>query len=98
MTQYPGVTPLNTAHHNRDVAHRSADKPPLTRERRGRTLAHDPEVVTFVRFAPGEVVVVVHAELLPRAQNLQHTADDRATARVRVLAGDGHRCDVILSA
>src|SRR6185436_13716273 len=63
-------------------------------ERGRRALADDEPLLAVVLFPPGEVVVVVDAQLVARAEDAQHAVDDPVTAGIGILAGDVHRCEI----
>src|SRR6185503_19626927 len=83
-----------SADDHRIVAHRSADEAELPGERGRRALADDEPLLAVVLFPPGEVVVVVDAQLVARAEDAQHAVDDPVTAGIGILAGDVHRCEI----
>src|SRR4029077_5386642 len=56
--------------------------------------AYDEPLLALVLFPPGEVVMVVDAEVVARAEDAQHAVDDPVAAGVRVLACDVHRGEV----
>src|SRR5207237_9220007 len=71
---------------HRVITHRAADEAALTGKRRCRTLAHDPQVALAVAFAPGVVVVSVHAIHLGAADDLAHALANPLAARIRIAA------------
>src|SRR5207247_1451847 len=54
------------------IAHGAADEAALARECRRRAFAHDPQVAAAVAFAPGVVMVIVHAIGLGSADHPAH--------------------------
>jgi len=69
-------------------AHRSADKTLLARERGRSAFADDPVVFAAVRFAPGEIVMVVNFfdDFCP--ENFRHALADPIASRIRVFTGE----------
>src|SRR5262245_26563858 len=85
---------LDALDDHRIVAHRTADKATLTRERRGRALAHHPYIAPLVGLTPGVVMVVVHRVAHGAADDSPHPLHHPLAARVGITARELHRCDV----
>jgi hypothetical protein len=81
-----GMLVFNSFENDRLLTHRAANKSGLARKGRRRTLAYNPQLLAFVLFAPGVVVMVVHLFDKRRSQDLGHAAADPVTSPARRIA------------
>src|SRR5262249_40513594 len=85
---------LDALDDHRIVAHRTADKATLTRERRRRALAHHPYIAPLAGLTPRAVMVVRHRVGRGAADDSPHPLHHPLAARVGITARELHRCDV----